>query len=169
MAKHKKIDPTTLELVDKVVYINRVAKVVKGGRRFSFSAMVVAGDHNGIVGYGMGKANEVPEAIRKGVEKAKKSLIQLPLTNSTIPYTVYGKYGAGKVFLKPASEGTGIIAGGAIRAVMEAAGILDVLTKCIGSTNPHNVMKAAFDALNQLKSPEKCAAKRGKKLAEILD
>jgi small subunit ribosomal protein S5 len=169
LAKQQKIDPTTLELVDKVVYINRVAKVVKGGRRFSFSALAVVGDRNGIVGYGMGKANEVPEAIRKGVEQAKKSLIQLPLTSSTIPYTVNGKYGAGKIFLKPASEGTGIIAGGAVRAVMEAAGIHNVLTKCIGSTNPHNVMKATFDALFQLKSPESYAAKRGKKLSEIMD
>jgi small subunit ribosomal protein S5 len=169
LAKQKRIDPTNLELIDKVIYINRVAKVVKGGRRFSFSALVVAGDHNGIVGFGMGKANEVPEAIRKGVEHAKKSLIQIPLKNGTIPYIVYGKYGAGKVFLKPASEGTGIIAGGALRAVMEAAGIQNVLTKCIGSTNPHNVVKAAFKALLQLKSPESFATKRGKKLAEILD
>lgn len=167
--KQKKIDPTNLELVDKVVYINRVAKVVKGGRRFSFSALAVVGDRNGIVGYGMGKANEVPEAIRKGVEQAKKSLILLPLTNNTIPYTVNGRYGAGRVLLKPASEGTGVIAGGAVRAAMEAAGIQNVLTKCIGSTNPHNVMKATFDAFLQLKSPEKFAAKRGKKLAEIQD
>lgn len=169
MAKQKRIDPTNLELIDKVIYINRVAKVVKGGRRFSFSALVVAGDRNGVVGFGMGKANEVPEAIRKGVEQAKKSLIQIPLANGTIPYIVYGKYGAGKVFLKPASEGTGIIAGGALRAVLEAVGIQNVLTKCIGSTNPHNVVKAAFKALLQLKSPERFATKRGKKLAEILD
>ena len=169
MVKQAKIDPTNLDLVDKVVYINRVAKVVKGGRRFSFSALVVVGDHNGIVGYAMGKANEVPEAIRKGVEKAKKSLIQLPLVNGTIPYAIHGKYGAGKVLLKPAAEGTGIIAGGALRSVMEVAGIQNVLTKCIGSTNPHNVIKAAFHALLRLKSPEQLAAKRGKKIAEVLD
>ncbi len=169
MAGHKKIDPTDLELVDKVVHINRVAKVVKGGRRFSFNALVVVGNRNGIAGYGMGKANEVPEAIRKGVEQAKKSLIQIPLKNSTIPYNVYGKYGAGRVFLKPASEGTGIIAGGAVRAVMDAAGILNILTKCLGSNNPHNVIKATFDALFRLKSPEIFAAKRGKKVPEILD
>ncbi|MBW2147443.1 MAG: 30S ribosomal protein S5 [Deltaproteobacteria bacterium] len=169
MVGQKKIDPTELDLADKVVHINRVAKVVKGGRRFSFSALIVVGDRNGIVGYGMGKAHEVPEAIRKGVEQAKKSLIMIPLKNSTIPYTVHGKYGAGKVFLKPASEGTGVIAGGAVRAVMDAAGILNVLTKCLGSNNPHNVIKATFDALHQLKPPENFALKRGKKLSEILE
>ncbi len=157
-----------VQLVDKVVHINRVAKVVKGGRRFSFSAVVVVGDENGMLGSALGKANEVPEAIRKGIEKAKKSMIKIPLINRTIPFEVIGRFGSGKVLLKPASEGTGVIAGGAVRAVVEAAGIQNILTKCLGSHNPHNIVKATLQGLSQLKSPEEMAAKRGKTLAEII-
>jgi small subunit ribosomal protein S5 len=159
--------PDDYELIDKVVHINRVAKVVKGGRRFSFSAIVVVGDGNGRVGYGMGKAQEVPEAIRKGVEKAKKSMVTIPLLESTIPYDVIGRYGSGKVLLRPASEGTGIIAGGAVRAVVETAGIKNILTKCLGSHNPHNLVKATLDGLMQLKSPKEIAKIRGKNVEEI--
>jgi len=155
------------EFIDKVVHINRVAKVVKGGRRFSFSAMVVVGDGNGKVGYGMGKAQEVPEAIRKGVEKAKRNMITVPLLKSTIPYDVIGKYGAGRVLLKPASEGTGVIAGGAVRAVVETAGIKNILTKCLGSHNPYNLVKATIDGLLQLRSPEEIARVRGKSVEEL--
>jgi small subunit ribosomal protein S5 len=157
-----KINPSELNLTDRVVHISRVAKVVKGGRRFSFSALVVVGDGNGFVGYGLGKANEVPEAIRKGVEQAKKNLIKVAISEGqTIPYEILGHYGAGRVLMMPASAGTGVIAGGAARAVFETAGVNNILAKCLGSNNPHNVVKAVFAGLENMKSPEELMARRG--------
>lgn len=163
----EKIDASALDLKDKLVYLNRVAKVVKGGKRFSFNAIVVVGDGNGYVGTGLGKANEVPEAIRKAIEQAKKSLHLIPLTEGTIPFEVLGAYGAGRVLLRPASAGTGIIAGGPVRAVVESVGIHNVLTKCLGTNNPHNVVKATIEALRQLRSPESVAELRGKQVHEV--
>ena len=159
-----RIDPSKLNLEEKVVQINRVAKVVQGGRRFSFSAVVVVGDGNGNVGAGIGKAGEVPEAIRKGVEDAKKHLIKVPLVGSTIPHEVHRHFGAAKVMLKPASAGTGVIAGGSVRSVVEAAGIRDILAKTLGSTNPVNVTRCTIEALRSLHSAEELSARRGVKL-----
>ena len=155
-------------MIDKVVHINRVTKVVKGGKNFSFSALVVVGDGKGKVGYGSGKAKEVPAAIKKGIEIAKKNMIDISMTGTTIPHAALGHYGAGKVLLKPASEGTGVIAGGPVRAILESAGIQNILTKCLGSDNPHNVVRATFAGLRSLKEPALVARLRGKELEELV-
>jgi small subunit ribosomal protein S5 len=161
------VESSQLQLIDKVVHISRVAKVVKGGRRFSFSAIVVVGDGTGRVGFSLGKANEVPEAIRKGLESAKRNMFDIPLVNETIPHEILGRFGASSVVLKPASPGTGVIAGGAVRAIMEAAGIHNILTKCIGSRNPHNVVKATLNGLRRLRSAERVSKTRGLDIHEI--
>ena len=169
MADYKRAkDSNQDEFIEKIVFINRVAKVVKGGRRFSFSAIVVVGDGNGKVGYGLGKANQVPEAIRKGVERAKRDMQQVSLTDVSIPHDIDGKFKSGKVMLKPASDGTGVIAGGAVRAVLEAAGVQNILTKCLGSNNPHNLVKATIDGLRRLRSAEEIARLRGIKVEEMV-
>src|SRR5205809_2311517 len=168
LKSRERIDPSQLDIKDTVVSINRVTKVVKGGKNLSFSALVVVGDGHGVVGFGVGKAKEVPSAIKKGIEAAKKGLIRVPLQGTTIPHTVVGKFGSGAVLLKPAPDGTGIIAGGAVRAVVESAGLQNVLTKSLGSANPHNVVRATFAGRMSLQDPALVARLRGKDLAELV-
>ena len=165
----EKIDASQLDLKDTVVSINRVTKVVKGGKNFSFSALVVVGDGRGRVGFGLGKAKEVPSAIAKAVDRARRTLVSVPLKGTTITHPIVGKFGAGRVMLRPASPGTGVIAGGAVRAVLESAGVADILTKCIGTDNPHNVVRATFDGLTRLKDPARLAQLRGKEIAEVME
>ena len=167
MRTRERIDPSQLDIKDNVVSINRVTKVVKGGKNLSFAALVVVGDGAGHVGFGTGKAREVPVAIKKAIEAAKKNLIRVPLINNTLPHPIVGEHGAGRVLMKPASEGTGVIAGGAVRAVMQAAGVHDVRTKVLGSTNPHNVVRATFDGLLNMKDPFEVARLRGKQVEEL--
>lgn len=167
--RNNRVRPGDINLIEKVVSINRVAKVTKGGRTFSFTALVVVGDGNGIVGHGLGKSGEVIDAINKGIEDAKKNLIKVPVINGTVPHDQHGKFGGGRVFLKPAAHGTGVIAGGAMRAVLESAGVTDVLAKSKGSSNPHNVVKATFDALTSMRDPHTVAQMRGLSLKKVFN